>query len=576
MVENQGFDVNTVNAGKSTLDYNTKTSTSTEKNILDIIPDLKEEYDNEEWSKEAICIINGKITMRSKDKDTYTLAKSVGYDIFTYDVGDDGTLRSNDSNLALKSEDGTLVIPDGIKSIGEGAFALTDVKSIILPSTCIEIGDNAFNNCSTLEKIVLNEGLIKIGKKAFRNCKKLKEINFPNSITKIDDEAFTNCDLTGNVVVPNSVTELGNNVFQANYNLKNLVLSENITRIGWHMFTGTSITDIKFPKKISEVSVDAFDGSKIENIDTSENEHFDFKNGFLIKDGKSIQYIINNILKNTDTLDIPEGIENFSYSGTQNYTNLTKLIIPSSLKSITAQYLPESINDVKLKTTSNYISIDESNCLVLNKDETILYFCYNKNNEVKIKEGITSLGSFCFKLCGATSIKLPESLVNLGWNTFNRGMKYVYLGKNVKNLSWDKFRCPFLDSNGELIISNENSSYKVKDNVIYNSNYTDLIFMVKNRTGEFIVPNTVKKIEPIAFMGNSINSIKLNDGIEEIGNEAITRCNIKTIEIPRSIKRVGTNAFLDFNNVVIHKAKDTVSGSPWGCITGERGIVWDE
>ena len=97
MVENQGFDVNTVNAGKSTLDYNTKTSTSTEKNILDIIPDLKEEYDNEEWSKEAICIINGKITMRSKDKDTYTLAKSVGYDIFTYDVGDDGTLRSNDS-----------------------------------------------------------------------------------------------------------------------------------------------------------------------------------------------------------------------------------------------------------------------------------------------------------------------------------------------------------------------------------------------------------------------------------------------------------------------------------------------
>ena len=124
MTENPSFDVNTVNAGKSTLGYNTKTSTSTEKNILDIIPDLKEEYNNEEWSKEAICIIKGKITMRSKDEDTYTLAKSVGYDIFPYDVSDEGTLRSNDSNLALESEDGTLVIPDGITSIGEGAFAL--------------------------------------------------------------------------------------------------------------------------------------------------------------------------------------------------------------------------------------------------------------------------------------------------------------------------------------------------------------------------------------------------------------------------------------------------------------------
>ena len=124
MTENPSFDVNTVNAGKSTLGYNTKTSTSTEKNILDIIPDLKEEYNNEEWSKEAICIIKGKITMRSKDEDTYTLAKSVGYDIFPYDVSDEGTLKSNDSNLALESEDGTLVIPDGITSIGEGALAL--------------------------------------------------------------------------------------------------------------------------------------------------------------------------------------------------------------------------------------------------------------------------------------------------------------------------------------------------------------------------------------------------------------------------------------------------------------------
>ena len=78
MVENSGFDVNTVNAGKSTLDYNTKTSTSTEKNILDIIPDLKDKYNNEEWSKETICIIKGKLTMRSKDKDTYTLAKKCG------------------------------------------------------------------------------------------------------------------------------------------------------------------------------------------------------------------------------------------------------------------------------------------------------------------------------------------------------------------------------------------------------------------------------------------------------------------------------------------------------------------
>lgn len=61
-----------------------------------------------------------------------------------------------------------------------------------------------------------------------------------------------------------------------------------------------------------------------------------------------------------------------------------------------------------------------------------------------------------------------------------------------------------------------------------------------------ILPNNIKTVEGGAFL-NSINleSIILNEGLENIGNSAFRASGIKTIHIPSSVRTVGEWLFAD-------------------------------
>lgn len=61
-------------------------------------------------------------------------------------------------------------------------------KTFSLPSTLLEIGDDAFRGCDFSE-ITLPEKLKTIGKYAFTNTG-LTSITFPENLDKIDDGAF--------------------------------------------------------------------------------------------------------------------------------------------------------------------------------------------------------------------------------------------------------------------------------------------------------------------------------------------------------------------------------------------------
>ncbi len=74
---------------------------------------------------------------------------------------------------------GAYNVPDGVTSIGDGAFyrrsRLTDIT---LPNSLTSIGANAFYNCTGLTSIVIPGSVQSIAKYAFRNCKKLTTVEF--------------------------------------------------------------------------------------------------------------------------------------------------------------------------------------------------------------------------------------------------------------------------------------------------------------------------------------------------------------------------------------------------------------
>ena len=50
------------------------------------------------------------------------------------------------------------------------------LKSVTLPESVTEIGDNAFDGCANLEEIIVKGKLQSIGKDAFKGCKKLQNL----------------------------------------------------------------------------------------------------------------------------------------------------------------------------------------------------------------------------------------------------------------------------------------------------------------------------------------------------------------------------------------------------------------
>lgn len=54
---------------------------------------------------------------------------------------------------------------------------------------------------------------------------------------------------------------------------------------------------------------------------------------------------------------------------------------------------------------------------------------------------------------------------------------------------------------------------------------------------------------------------------------------LTSIEIPSSIKSISSGAFVNvqnLTNIIIHKKKGEITGSPWGAVYGERVITYDK
>ncbi|MCI9360994.1 MAG: leucine-rich repeat protein [Hungatella sp.] len=160
-----------------------------------------------------------------------------------------------------ESEALSVYIPDSVTAIGQNAFNGSSLLAVTIPGSVRTIGNDAFHNCSNLTSATVSEGVATIGDSAFQGCTSLAYIDFPESITSVGAAAFTSCENMVSVrFKPGSGSvALGDNLFTQCMRLTQVTLPQTAECISAGMFQScSSLPSLYIPASVQKIGINPF------------------------------------------------------------------------------------------------------------------------------------------------------------------------------------------------------------------------------------------------------------------------------------------------------------------------------
>ena len=492
---------------------------------------------------------------------------------------------------------GTLVIPNSIKHIGNGAFSnylnlgswslhphftsLQMGNSVItigeyafsyvpfqgnleLPNSLISIGSGAFYNCNSFTgDLVIPNSVITIGKNAFCFCSSFTgNLVIPNSVTTIGGGAFANCSgFTGSLVIPNSVTTIGGSAFHDCTGFDgNLILCNPIDSIGASAFSGCYglVGEITIPASVSYIGKSAFKDcrsiSKVNYNATSiieENEwseaspfegcHCTLSIGNNVESIPAFLFINSGIIEN---VIIPNSVVEIGRSAFQNCTELTSVFFPESINSIgesafkrclglTELIVPYTVESVGNSAFAECTGLTSVNITNAKIGDGMFSDCINLTS-VAFNGPVISIGNNAFQNCDALeTITIPNNVQQIGVKAFANCSSLKTIFYNAINCNITRTWLEGCTAFRELHIGNNVQS-------IPSYSFTDCEGLIN-----VVLPESLTNIGAYAFKGCSdLASINIPISVESIGSDAFYGCqNLTSVIIPKSLNNLGAFAF---------------------------------
>lgn len=268
-----------------------------------------------------------------------------------------------------------VVIPDSVNTISDGAFAVSIIANITIPSSIDYIGKEAFSwidfpwgdpgskptitiaegisyigdkafSCSDFSNISIPNSVTHIGEGAFQDCLYLRSATLSNSVTSIEPYTFAGCEALSNIVIPDGVTRIGAHAFDNCWSLKKVTIPVSVTNIGYHTFYDCDeLTDVYYSR-----SKEIWDAIDIENGNeplTDAEIHYNDDVDNSNTDITEHTVTFHSKLGNTDTvLNLMWGWDLFNQPSSMCYG---KLAVAGLALSNTAEYRQENVESMLKK-----------------------------------------------------------------------------------------------------------------------------------------------------------------------------------------------------------------------------------
>ncbi|MBR3927763.1 MAG: leucine-rich repeat protein [Clostridia bacterium] len=432
-----------------------------------------------------------------------------------------------------------VTIENGMESIGEEAFAHSDIQSISFPESILFIDESAFtsSDLNTAYTVGKNADLIRsyfdgtritvlelpstsgaeglftyetdsAGKATITGLHpglSVKDgfLTVPSEIAgypvyKIGSGAFQSLDLK-TVLIEEGILEIGKEAFRSNNSLVSVTLPSTLLRIDEYAFIHCgSLCELRLPDSLESMAENALIGSGITKL------YFNH---------------------------LPNGVRFNEF-----YDKFDVLVCPKTLWGvIDKHFMNQTLARVYYEEGSEqkrdgfiYV-ISEGRAAILsgplNKDEIVI-------PDQLGGYPVQVIASYAFESSNAHSISFPKSLSSIGYKAFygNEKLLKVYLPDSVVSVGSEAFRnCISLQA-----IRISASMVRIPDSMLDGCKALAYAYL----------PNSIRDIGTSAFgLCWSLERITLPEGLENIESLAFSHSGLKTIVLPASLRTIDSYAF---------------------------------
>ncbi len=428
----------------------------------------------------------------------------------------------------------TVILEEGITSIGPDALALPNVHFVDLPLSVAQI-DN----------------------KAFRGCCCVREFNVPSDSNYFSTSSgvIYNKDMTELVCYPSGSD-------MTSYNILDSVSTFNGGFYDCNNLVTVTAKDI------------ALEASSFENCPALENIiSWSIENAALVIRGKgtvSALSVWKDYRESIGALVIEEGITRIE-SGCfhDEYRSVTKLSLPSTLESIGVQaFNNDPWHGAYYKFATVEIADLASWCSVESEYPNYFFEYANENGGVffngermtklVIPEGVENIGSYAFDHWDINGIQFPESLKVIQPHAFAdcRGtFDQFVIPNNIERIGAGAFEGDDLNINVLKFEENmpvlENKAFScfgtghIRINTIDIPSVEQYVTMATTNDvypAFFEGENGLSRFD-LAVAGKVVKDIAIPEGVEDIPNGLFYAINLDSVTIPKSVKSLNVGAF---------------------------------